>query len=423
MAPKLGILSPHDGYLDDLLISAFDLTAPEVPTGPQQRPPEDTAPRPGLAAWLMSEDDLDDTFLRLVLLDGRAESSRDVQGRQYRAFKTWCMNRCSIELKAPHPHMPTTPDVIIEYAEARAAAGIRISTIRSNLGAIVAEHKVNQLPSPRTTRVTQALRTLAKELESHLHEKQARPLRELEVVQIMATCYTRREPFHGGRETWSYARRRGDQDCAIILLMRDCLLRINEAANACWGHLATKPDGSGRLYLPFSKTDQMGRGVWLYVSKRTMAYLEKIRPADAKPDGTIFRLHPASIAHRIAQACWFAGLGRGFTGHSCRVGMALDLLEAGHVPAGIMADGRWTSSSTVAKYVRQQEPERGAVSDYFKKYRTRFLMVSLHASSDSGGLSWLPMVSRHPSTGITTVAQVMTRRVTRGSRTPATRTR
>ena len=37
-----------------------------------------------------------------------------------------------------------------------------------------------------------------------------------------------------------------------------------------WRDLVPEPDGRGRLTIPYSKTDQEGKGAVLYVSKRTM---------------------------------------------------------------------------------------------------------------------------------------------------------
>ena len=123
--------------------------------------------------------------------------------------------------------------------------------------------------------------------------------------------------------------------------MRDALLRRSEAAAVLWKHIATEPDGSGRLTIPWSKTDQQGVGVVLYLGPPTMKALDKIRPRQPlMPQGNegeqeVFGLKAATISERIAAAARAAGLGEGYSGHSCRVGMAVDLAEAGrhHGPA------------------------------------------------------------------------------------------
>ena len=67
-------------------------------------------------------------------------------------------------------------------------------------------------------------------------------------------------------------------DIALISVMQDALLRRSEAAEVRWKHIATKPDGSGRLTMPWSKTDQQGEGVVLYLGPPTMKALDRIRP-------------------------------------------------------------------------------------------------------------------------------------------------
>ena len=57
---------------------------------------------------------------------------------------------------------------------------------------------------------------------------------------------------------------------ALLRLMRDCLLRRSEASAVRWRDLVPEPDGRGRLTIPYSKTDQEGKGAVLYVSEKTM---------------------------------------------------------------------------------------------------------------------------------------------------------
>ena len=61
----------------------------------------------------------------------------------------------------------------------------------------------------------------------------------------------------------------------------------------------------------------------------------------------MFDLKPATISERIAAAALAAGLGESYSGHSCRVGMAVDLAEAGATMPQLQAVGRWKSSQTV----------------------------------------------------------------------------
>ena len=61
------------------------------------------------------------------------------------------------------------------------------------------------------------------------------------------------------------ARRRGLVDVALASVMRDGLLRVSEAAALRWGDVELAGDGSGRIRIPESKTDQEAEGVVLYL--------------------------------------------------------------------------------------------------------------------------------------------------------------
>ena len=68
---------------------------------------------------------------------------------------------------------------------------------------------------------------------------------------------------------------------------------------------------------------------------------------------------------------WPADLGEGYSGHSCRVGMAVDLAEAGGTMAQLQAVGRWKSSQTVARYVEAQFAGRSVVAQLYSRKRKK----------------------------------------------------
>ena len=102
-------------------------------------------------------------------------------------------------------------------------------------------------------------------------------------------------------------------------MIRDALLRRSEAAEVRWKHIAPQPDSSDRLTIPWSKTDQQGEGVVLYLGLPTMKALDRIRPRQQQmptEDGgegeeKVFGLKPATISEPIAAAALAAGLGEG----------------------------------------------------------------------------------------------------------------
>lgn len=196
--------------------------------------------------------------------------------------------------------------------------------------------------------------------------QQAEALTAEVMAAIRATALQPRRGRGGIMETEAYARRRGRLDIALIGLMRDCLLRRSESAAVRWTHISADIDGTGRLYIGTSKTDQEGEGTLLFVSRQTMQDLDAIKPADAG-DKLVFGLHPKTIGRRIAEAARAAGMVGAFRGHSARVGMARDLARAGEELPALMTAGRWRSSEMVARYIAHESAGRGAVARFHRQ--------------------------------------------------------
>jgi len=151
-------------------------------------------------------------------------------------------------------------------------------------------------------------------------------------------------------------------DVAMVALMRDGLLRRGELAALRWGDLTEMPDGSGRMLIRKSKTDQQGRGHTAYVAHATMRLLDEaglVRGDDGDP---VFGFTAQTVCRRIQRAAKRAGLKGRYAGHSPRVGMTQDLAESGMGVPEIMQAGRWTSERMVARYAREQMAARNAVA-------------------------------------------------------------
>ena len=187
---------------------------------------------------------------------------------------------------------------------------------------------------------------------------------------IRATAFTRRRTRGGHTETAEYAQRRGLVDVALASVMRDGLLRVSEAAALRWGDVELAGDGSGRIRILESKTDQEAEGVVVYLGPAAVEALLAIRPEEAVIDAVtpVFNLHPDTIRRRLQQAARAAGLPgwRDITGHSGRVGMAQDLSAAGFALPELMTAGRWKSPRMPARYTEPQTAGRGAVARYYQ---------------------------------------------------------
>ena len=134
------------------------------------------------------------------------------------------------------------------------------------------------------------------------------------------------------------------------------------------GHLKWLDDGSGRLEVPFSKTDQFGEGECTYLSPRTMESLDRLRRVRRKRgrvkpgDNRILRLGREGVARRVRAACKAAGLQGRFGSHSMRIGMAQELAVAGFGLTMIMNAGRWDSPEMPTYYTRGLKAPESAVA-------------------------------------------------------------
>ena len=245
---------------------------------------------------------------------------------------------------------------------------LSVATIRLHRFAIGAAHRSAGLDDPTAHEgVRRVLAGLAR--ANARPQRQARGLTAGALAAIRATArIPRRSQGRAGRlETAGVADRRGLVDIALASTLRDGLLRRSEAAALRWGDVELLADGSGRLHLRRSKTDQEGLGTVLYLGPDAVRDLRAIRPAEALIDARapVFGLSASQVGRRLRAAAQAAGLGDGSTAHSGRVGMAQDLAATGAELPELMTAGRWRTSAMVARYTAAQTAGRGAVARYY----------------------------------------------------------
>ena len=263
-----------------------------------------------------------------------------------------------------YPVFPADPIHLADWITRRAAEGQKPGTIRMGLAAVAAAHRQGNLPTPTEDEGVRAtMRGITRAVGRA--QKQAAGLTAASLAAIRATACVPRIGRGGSLETTETAQTRGLQDIAMASLMRDGMLRRSEAASLTWGDLLDQKDGTGRLTVTRSKTDQEGEGAVLFVSAPTMEALRAIRPVDMDDADSLFGLSAEQIGRRISSAAEVAGLGEGFTGHSARVGMAQDLARAGTELPALMTAGRWQSPTMPARYTRAEQAGRGAIARFY----------------------------------------------------------
>lgn len=166
----------------------------------------------------------------------------------------------------------------------------------------------------------------------------------------------------------------GLRDAALIAVASDAMLRVGEIAALAVRDLGAEANGSGRLTLHHSKTDQEGEGAVLYLGPSTMQRVRAWREAADIEDGPLFRrirrggaVQAAGLSSRavrsiIAARCDAAGIEGRVSGHSLRVGAAQSLAAAGAGLVEMQTAGRWDAPAMPARYARGELAGRNAVA-------------------------------------------------------------
>ena len=141
----------------------------------------------------------------------------------------------------------------------------------------------------------------------------------------------------------------GLRDAALLAVASDELLRVSEVAALDVGDVQAEADGSGRLFVGASKTDQEGRGAVLYLGALTVSRVNAWLAAAGHRDGPLFRrvrrggrvegdpgLRPSVNAIRriIRSRAAAVGIEGRVSGHSLRVGGAQSLATVARVRYG-----------------------------------------------------------------------------------------
>ena len=164
------------------------------------------------------------------------------------------------------------------------------------------------------------------------------------------------------------------RDAALLAVMSDGLLRISEARALAVDDVTFEEDGTGRLLIRASKTDQEGEGAVLFLGSPTVQRIRRWLAAAEVADGPLFRrvwqgddrvgeapMNVDSLREIIKQRCEAIGI-EGVSGHSLRIGGAQSLAEAGATLVEMQNAGRWISPSMPGHYTRGQLAGRGAVA-------------------------------------------------------------
>lgn len=236
----------------------------------------------------------------------------------------------------------------VQLAEALLALGSSRSPSWSGQAVAAARSRDPDIIGPATAKVMRHLRRTRSSPPRH-----AVPIGWADVDRIVADC-------EALDTVW------GDRNAALISLMSDALLRASEASALNAGDVAPAPGSdSGTVTVNRSKTDQLALGATLWVSWETLQLVKRLNRPDGEP---LFvnqrgdRLSPASVARAIRRcAAKWAGI-EGASGHSLRVGSAIELVRRGASIVECQQAGRWASPRMPAHYARGEIAAQTAVA-------------------------------------------------------------
>lgn len=282
---------------------------------------------------------------RLDALSGAyAKNTIRAYRTDFRVFEVWCS-------EAGHIALPALPETIASYIEETADRRAPASIQRA-VAAIARIHRLTGHPNPTATdAVSLALRRMLR--ARGRRQKQAAGLGAVLRDRLLSGCGTDL---------------RGLRDSVLVSVGYDTLCRRSELVALHAEDIEPLDDGDGSILIRRSKTDQAGHGRLGYLSEGSMQRIRRWVEAAGIRSGPLFRavhglsvderaLHPYAVNRTLKGLARKAGLDPGTTrrlsGHSMRVGAALDMVENGIDLVPIMHAGGWKSPGMVLRYTQQ----------------------------------------------------------------------
>ncbi len=276
-----------------------------------------------------------------------AYSANTIRGYRsdFAHFESWCLEQG----KCP---LPATPELVAEYVRAFTEDSAP-ATNRRRITAIMRIHRVCGFPDPTKAEIVYLSLRRMHRLKGR-RQRQAHGLRAKLRDRLLSTC---------GDSL------RGLRDRAIIMVGYDTLCRRAELVALRIEDIERLDDDAASILVRRSKSDALGEGKLAYLSPETTTTLTAWLNAAGLEDGPIFRriwrsgkvgtaaLNPYSITRLLKEKAKAASLEpqviEKLSGHSFRIGAAVDMVEHGVDLLPIMQAGRWKSPAMVLRYTEQ----------------------------------------------------------------------
>ena len=270
-----------------------------------------------------------------------AENTLRAYRSDFRHYQTWCE-------KNGIPSLPAQAEILARYVD-ELSLSHKSATIRRRINSLGTILKLSKNLDPtKDSEVVLALKRMHRRIGRQ--QSQATPLTRDVLDKLLTQCD---EDIRGLR------------NIVLLQLGYETMRRRSELCNFRFEDLIELPKRGPAIKLVRSKTDQEGASKLIPISDELFTVIYQWQRV-ANISGPILRsvdrhgnvgnrLNPGSIGLIINALC-----SRGenheseqiFSGHSFRVGAALDLLEAGASLELIMLRGGWRSSDNAMSYLR-----------------------------------------------------------------------
>ena len=282
---------------------------------------------------------IDDIFAKF---DGAfAKNSIRAYRSDFIQYQNWCLQNKLNPFPATAENIATYVDYLSESNKS--------ATIRRRINSLGTVLKLSKNYDPTTQpEVILALKRMHRKIGRA--QEQATPLTKPLLNQLIGNCDNSVK---------------GLRNQVLLRLGYETMRRRSELCAFKFEDICKRANGKPAIRLNFSKTDQFGTGKMLPISQELFDLLEKWRSMLSE-EGYILRsinrhgyfgnnLHPASIStllKGLQKDLKMDADEQPLSGHSFRVGAALDLLEQGEPLERIMLRGGWQTDSTAMKYLR-----------------------------------------------------------------------
>lgn len=261
------------------------------------------------------------------------------------------------------PAFPATVEGLRAFLDDAIARGRKRATLNRYVSTLASMHRLADVPWPLDS---QAGRLMWQGVRREVDERQAQATGlTLERLEAVLASLDVRE-LRGGR------------DAALLATAYDTMARAGELVRLEVADVSSEADGSARVLIRRSKTDQEGKGALLYLSPQSWARVRHWIALAGLEDGPLFRAVPRAkqptatgaltereVSRIFKARAAAAGLDvAGISAHSTRVGPAQDLLAAGFGVPEIQQQGRWKNPAMVVRYGERIEAGRSAMAKF-----------------------------------------------------------